>query len=131
MSHIEMNILGEAGDNLPDRLKLSHHEVIGTLRIFTGQQGDYCVSIIPTLNVSGYGENERDAFEALKENLDTFFEDLFQLSEPERNIAMESIGWEMENAFPQKFSNPFVEEQQVLQNFDHPDQVKKLILQTT
>lgn len=43
---------------------------------------------------------------------------------------MESIGWQMEKAFPKKFSNPFVDEQQVLQSFDHPEQVKKLILQT-
>ena len=80
--------------------------------------------------MSGYGETEADAFQALKENLDTFFEDLFRLSETERNSAMESIGWQMEKAFPKKFSNRFVDEQQVLQSFDHPEQVKKLILQT-
>lgn len=130
MSHIEMNILGEAGKNLPDRLKLSPHEVVGTLRIFSGQQHDYWVGLIPALNVSGYGENEADAFQALKENLDTFFEDLFRLSETDRNKAMENIGWQMEKAFPKKFSNPFVDEQQVRQSFDHPEQVKKLILQT-
>jgi len=125
-----MNILGEAGKNLPDRLKLSPHEVVGTLRIFSGQQHDYWVGLIPALNVSGYGENEADAFQALKENLDTFFEDLFRLSETDRNKAMENIGWQMEKAFPKKFSNPFVDEQQVRQSFDHPEQVKKLILQT-
>lgn len=58
MSHIEMNILGEAEKNLPDRLKLSPHEVVGTLKIFSGQQHDYWVGLIPALNVSGYGENE-------------------------------------------------------------------------
>lgn len=130
MSHIEMNILGEAGKDLPDRLKLSQHGAVGTLRISSGQQHNYWVGLIPALNVSGYGETEADAFQALKENLDTFFEDLFRLSETERNSAMESIGWQMEKAFPKKFSNRFVDEQQVLQSFDHPEQVKKLILQT-
>ncbi|PSL34119.1 hypothetical protein [Dyadobacter jiangsuensis] len=130
MSHIEMNILGEAGNDLLDRLKLLPHEVVGTLRIFSGQQGEYWVGIIPSLNVSGYGENEVDAFEALKENLDTFFEDLFQLSEAERGIAMANIGWKTEKTFPKKFSNSYVDEQKVLKNFDHPEQVKKSILQT-
>lgn len=130
MMHIEMNLLGEAAGNFPDRLKLSRHEAAGMLRIFTGQQGEFWVSIIPALNVSGYGENESDAFHALKENLHTFFDDLFRLSEVERSNAMESTGWETEKAFPKKFSNPSIDEQQVLQSFDHPEQVKKLILQT-
>lgn len=131
MMQIEINLLGEAGNNLPDMLKLSQREFVGTLRIFTGRQGEFWVSVIPTLNVSGYGENEADAFQALKENLDVFFEDLFLLSEVERNIAMESGGWEMEKAFPRKFSNPSLDEQQVLQNFDHPEQVKMSVLHTT
>lgn len=130
MTQIEVNILGEAGSNLPDMLKLSDHEVVGTLKIFAGQQGEYWVSIIPTLNVTGYGESEADAFQALKENLDTFFEDLFQLSENNRNNVLENMGWAIEKAFPKKFSNPSVDEAEILQNFDHPEQVKKLILQT-
>lgn len=131
MMQIEINLLGEAGNNLPDMLKLSQHEFVGTLRIFTGQQGEHWVSIIPALNVSGYGENEADAFRALKENLGIFFEDLLRLTEAERNIALESIGWEMEKTFSKKFSNPSLGEQQVLQNFDHPEQVKRSILQSS
>lgn len=130
MTQIEVNILGEAGSNLPDILKLSDHEVVGTLKIFTGQQGEYWVSIIPTLNVTGYGESEADAFQAVKENLDTFFEDLFQLSDNNRNNALENMGWVIEKAFPKKFSNPSVDDAEILQSFDHPEQVKKSILQT-
>lgn len=130
MMHVEMNLLGEAGDNLPERLKLAPHEAVGMLKIFTGQQSNYWVSIIPALNVSGYGKNEADAFQALKENLDTFFEDLFRLSDIDRDNVMVNIGWEIETAFPNKFSNPAVNEQQVLQSFDHPELVKKLMLQT-
>ncbi len=130
MIHIEMNLLEESGHDLPDRLKLAQHEAVGTLRIFTGRQSEYWVSLIPALNVSGYGENEEDAFQALKENLHTFFDDLFELSETDRNTAMETIGWEKEKAFSEKFSHPLMDEQQVLQNFDYPEQVKKLMLQT-
>lgn len=130
MTQIEVNILGEAGSNLPDMLKLSDQEVVGTLRIFTGQQGDFWISIIPTLNVTGYGDSEADAFLALKENLDTFFEDLFQLSDNDRNDTLKNMGWVMENTSPKRFSNPSVNEAEILQNFDHPEQVKKSILQT-
>ncbi|MCF0074670.1 hypothetical protein LZD49_29565 [Dyadobacter sp. CY261] len=130
MSQIEMHLLDEAGDNFSDLLKLSQHEVVGTLRMFTGQQGEHWVGIVPNLNVTGYGENETDAVQALKENLDTFFDDLFKLSESERQKVMENIGWHNEKAFPKKFSNPSFDELKVLQSFDHPEQVKKLVLQT-
>lgn len=81
MAQVETKILAEASDDFPDWLKLSPHEVLGTLKIFTGQQGEHWISIVPTLNVSGYGENEADAFQALKENLDLFFEDFLKLTD--------------------------------------------------
>lgn len=113
----------------PERLKVSAHGLVGRLNAFSGEQGEYWVSIIPSLNVSGYGKTEEEANESLKENMQTFCEDLFAISEVQRKIELKELGWEPSKFFKKKFSKAYVDEHGVLQNFNNPDQVKRKVLQ--
>lgn len=111
-----------------ETLKVNRQGVSGFLKTFTGLQGDIYVSLIPALHVSGYGDSEAEALEALQENLNTLFDDLFRLSEVERHREIKELGWTQNAIFKKRF-NAYVDKNGVLQNFDHPEQVKISALQ--
>lgn len=110
-------------------LTLAEDEIEGILIVYTGQQGDYTLSIIPSLNVSGYGINEEDSVNALKENLETLFEDLFGVSEIEREEELSRMGWNPQPSLSQRITWLHFEAKAISQNFDFPEQVKTSILQ--
>ncbi|KQS28317.1 hypothetical protein [Dyadobacter sp. Leaf189] len=111
-----------------EKLRISKDGFEGTLRVFTGQQGEHIVSIIPSLNVSGYGSEEHTALTSLKENIETFFEDLFSLSQTEMHDELQSLGWQ-EISFTDEMMMPEARINGVLQNFDFPEKVKTSIVQ--
>jgi hypothetical protein len=113
-----------------ETIELSNNTIHGKLAAFSGVQGEFVVAVIPSLNVSGYGRTEEEAAESLKENLDTFFQDLFALPEANRFAELKDLGWERDPLFKNQISISFVDEGGVLKNFDLPDKVKKLTIQT-
>ena len=132
MSNIEILVTNHepgAQDIPSEKLRVAKDGLEGTLRVFTGQQGEHIVSLIPSLNVTGYGPDENTAIESLKENLETFFDDLFELSEVEIHRELKKFGWQQEVFFKRRMIMPFIDESGVLQNFDFPEQVKTSILQ--
>lgn len=60
---------------------------------FTGKSGGHWVSIIPSLNVSGYSESEEDAIKDSQYNLKVFFEDLYELTVAQRDSELKKRGW--------------------------------------
>jgi predicted RNase H-like HicB family nuclease len=112
-----------------ESLKMSSNVVEGLLKTFTGQQGEFYVSIVPALNVSGYGKDEAEALESLRENLNTFFDDLFELSEIDRHKEVMKLGWVRDKFSKKRFSSSFLDDNGILQNFDFPEKVKKSVLQ--
>ena len=125
----EIDHLNES-DNIPSEgLKLTDDEIEGMLIVYTGQQGVHMMSIIPSLNVSGYGIDESDSIKALRENLETFFEDLFEVSESERKQELFNMGWKAQPYLDKRLTWLHFDEKGILQNFDFPDQVKTSILQ--
>lgn len=125
---IDLDLSPDDRGSFEDTLRLSSNGLLGRLRVFTGKQGDYIVSIIPTLNVSGYGVSEQDAVNSLKESLYVFLIDLFQLPQTQRLRELVRLGWRNEQVFKRRFSNSFTNTDDLIQNFDHPDQVKTSIL---
>jgi hypothetical protein len=99
------------------------------LLVFMGQQGEHFVCLIPSLNISGYGQSEADALTSLNINFSTFCDDLFALTESERQRELALLGWEKEHYFEKRFSNPSVDANEVLSNFDFPDEVKQSYLE--
>ena len=112
-----------------ENIKLSPTELVGKLNTLTGEQGEYWVSIVPSLNVSGYGKTEDEANESLKENLHLFCEDLFALPKYQRTAELRKLGWAPNKIFKKKYSKAYVDENGVLQNFNNPDLVKRRILE--
>lgn len=110
-------------------IKLNPKRVQGRFLNFTGKSGGHWVSIIPSLNVSGYGESEEEALEDSEYNLKVFFKDLYELSPLQRDIELKKMGWSQNKIFKKKYSSTYVDENGVLQNFDSPKQVKKSILE--
>lgn len=110
-------------------LKLTPTGVKGKFLAFTGKSGEYWVSIIPSLNVSGYGESEEDAIKDLQYNLRVLYEDLYELTLAQRDSELKKLGWSQNKFFKRQYSSVYIDENGVLQNFDSPSQVKKSILE--
>lgn len=75
----------------------------------------------PSLDITGYGETENDAFEMIKASMDDFFEFLRNLSFQERDIKLRELGWEKSKFFNKRFSKAFVDASGELQNFNALD----------
>lgn len=114
--------------DIKEHLKLTSNRLKGELLNFTGKSGDHWISIIPSLNVSGYGDSESEALEDLKYNLKVLCEDLFELTQDQRDTELKKMGWSRNKFFGKKYASVYVDENGVLQNFDSPKEVKKTIM---
>lgn len=112
-----------------ENLTLTKDEISVSLKFYTGKQGNHIVSIIPSLNVTGYGYSEQEAYGSLIENLETLLEDLFGVSEPEREQELIKLGWVANNSYPRQMSSSFIDEREILEQFDNPEQVVMAMLQ--
>lgn len=115
---------------IKEKITLNKDSMKMALQSFTGIQGEFWVSIIPAVNVSAYGKTEFESIENLKENLDLFCDDLFSLKPDRRLLELQKLGWEADKLFKKRLSKTFVDENGILQGFDHPEQVKKNFLET-
>lgn len=132
MSDIRFKVSQTKGDQAEfnEEIKLSSHSITGKLKCFTGEQGEYWVSIIPSLNVSGYATTEKESIEDLKFNLLVFCEDLFNVDENIRKAELRKLGWTINKFFKKQFSKSYVDDNGILQDFDYPERVKTSILQS-
>lgn len=113
------------GNPCPESMQLTSNGVKGNFTCYTGIQGDYWISITPSINVTGYGLTEEEARACLKENFDFFSQSLFQLNPKQRVLELKKLGWIVDRFFKKRFSKSYVVDNGVLQGFDHPEQVKK------
>ena len=118
-----------SGNRIPEKLTLTKSGVKGFMQSFTGKSGDYWVGIVPSINVSGYGTNEQEAINNLKDNVNLFWEGIFSLDEAMRKRELKNLGWTSGQFFKQQFSKVYVDEAGVLQNFDSPELVKINVLE--
>ncbi|HET7360994.1 MAG TPA: hypothetical protein VFI78_03590 [Salinimicrobium sp.] len=114
----------------PEKITIGSKNIKGYFKCFSGKSGGYWISIIPSLKVSGYGTTEEEAIHDLSYNMDVFCEDLIALSEDQRHLELRKMGWEQNSIFKKKFSSVYADEGGVLQNFDHPEEVKSTMLKT-
>lgn len=114
-----------------EKITIGSNGLKGNFRCFSGKSGDYWVSVIPSLNTSGYGSTEEESREDLKYNLDVFCEDFFKLDKESINLELKKLGWNKDRFFRKRYSSSYVDENGILQNFDSPKDVKKSILETT
>ena len=89
------------------------------LFIVSAKDGEYFVTISPTVLVSGYGTTEEESKESFKYNLQVFCEDLLELSSEERDNELINLGFAKEEFKTMNFSKLYVDENGVLQGLDH------------
>jgi hypothetical protein len=113
-------------DESLERIQVTSSSAEIHVRVFIGKQGEFWGYVAPSLNVSGYGLNKKEAREAFEHNIDVFGDDLFELSLEERVQVLKQMGWEQHKFFKKRFSKSFVDENGVLQNFDKTHKVQVL-----
>lgn len=94
----------------------------------SGKDGDFFVTISPTLLVSGYGENENEAIKSFEHNLELFCKDLLGLSKEDRDLYLFKLGFAKEKFKTKNFSKLYVDENGVLQGLE-PSTVKTSVLE--
>lgn len=98
----------------------------GTLTVHKFQDNGHFVAYMPSLNLSAYGESEKEACDRLvKEVLDDFFGSLWELSPEQANGELEKLGWTRSKLFKKRFtSNSYIDRHGVLKNFNLPEETK-------
>ena len=67
----------------------------GRLVVFTLNDNKFIVKLIPSLNISGYGETESEAESMLKEILGDYFESIIKLRKDKLIRELSRYGWEL------------------------------------
>ena len=113
-----------------ESLVLKKNKMVCTVKVYSGKSGDFWVSVIPSLNTTGYGDTEADSLEDLQYNLEIFSQDFFKLDLLKKESMLRTLGWDKKRYFSKQFSNAYVDEKGVLKNFDNPLEVKTSYLET-
>jgi len=127
MANVEFNKIDDKPKG--ESLTLQKQKLECVVRVFSGKSGDFWVSIIPSLNTSGYGDTEEDSFSDLQYNLKVFSDDFFKLNQLQKESTLRNLGWTKKRYFSKQFANSYIDEKGVLQNFDNPLEVKSSFLE--
>ena len=85
------------------------------INVITGEEGDFWVSISPSLNVSGYGNSKEEAQESFHLHMQIFWEDLKGLKMDRRHLMLKNLGWNNKYFAKKQYSKVFIDENGVLQ----------------
>jgi hypothetical protein len=117
-----------AKDSDQDSLQISFggKRVKGTFRVYYFMDHEHYVAYIPSLRLTGYGDNKKEAVDMLFDVvLDDFFENILELPLEKANGVLSSLGWKRNKFFHKKFStNSFVDKEGILRNFNLPNETK-------
>lgn len=99
-----------------EHIRISSSEMTLMIRVFDGRDGDFHIIYSPSLNISGYGSNFKEAEELFKSSIEAFALDIRELSSKKRNAALAQLGWHKEKLKQKNFSHAFIDKEGVLQN---------------
>ena len=124
----KMNI--EDLQNHKDLVRINKNSIHIKVAIFTGKEGDYFVTVSPSLNVSGYGKTKKEAKLSFGENLELFCIDLMSLPKKRIEIELRNLGFKQEKLQHKNFSKMYIDENGILQNFEEGS-LETNVLKTT
>ena len=87
--------------------------------VISGKDGEYFVSIVPCLMISGYGSTEQEAMDSLDENMETFCEDFMRLTQDKRKLELIKLGFSQVSYHTKNFSKLYVDENGLLQGLEN------------
>ncbi|NJM94189.1 MAG: hypothetical protein HC842_05600 [Cytophagales bacterium] len=108
---------------IEEYIQFKKNNVRSRLRYFTGRSDEYYVTLVPSMNVSGYGKTTQESMADMLYNLGLYFDELQKLSEDQRTTELARWGWVRNKLFQKKYSLPYVDKDGVLQGFDNPNEV--------
>lgn len=116
--------------DITDSIGIKGNNIKINVLISSGKDGDYFVTVSPSLLVSGYGETEEEAMQSFEENIRTFCDDLIKLSQEQKVIELRKLGFTKEKYHNKNFSKAYVDENGVLQGLE-PTTLKTSRLEAT
>lgn len=104
----------------PQSLKIQYpKKATGVLKLIIFLDNNHFVSYCPALQLSGYGENEKEAKAMMKVSLDDFWRNLFQLPEHVVYETLRNLGWSQDRLFKKKFqASAYVDKDGILRDFN-------------
>jgi hypothetical protein len=121
-----ISIRGNGAEQDSLQISFSSKRVKGTFRVYYFKDHEHFIAYMPSLQLTGYGDNKKEAVDMLFDVvLDDFFENMLEQSVAKANSLLSSLGWERNKLFHKKFkSNSFVDKEGVLRNFNLPVETK-------
>ena len=95
--------------DITDSIRIKGNSITINVLISSGKDGDYFVTISPTLLVSGYGQTEEEAMKSFEENIRTFCDDLIKLSTEQKENELRKLGFTKEPYHNKNFSKVYIE----------------------
>lgn len=96
---------------------------------FTDKDTKQIVFYIPSIEISGYGEDDEQALEMLKFSMHEFYKHLIAKSGNEIQAELFKLGWKKDAFRSKNFSKSYVDENGCLQNLNAVDnKVERLAL---
>jgi hypothetical protein len=103
------------------QINFHHKSVKGEFKLFKIVEEQFKILFIPSLNLSGYGSNDEEALEMLKDSLDTYFNNLFKLKNDRVLNELGLLGWKQDRIHHKRFNNvAYVDKEGILRNFNLP-----------
>ena len=110
-----------------ETIRINKNVITVKVVVATGKEGDFFVALSPSVNVSGYGKNKKEAQDSFNENMITFCEDIMRLPQQEREKELLNLGFHKERFKNKNFSKAYVDENGVLKNFEEGTLEKKIL----
>lgn len=126
--HITGSIRKVDKDSGQDSLQISFSskKVKGSFRIYYFMDHGHYIAYMPSLQLTGYGDNRKEAVDMLLDVvLDDFCENMLELPIEKANNLLSSLGWKRNKLFHKRFSTAsYVDKEGVLKNFNLPLETK-------
>ena len=106
----------------PDSLVIDYKrkKVSGRFTITGFEDNGHHIAYVASLNLSGYGNSPKEAFQMLLDIVvDDFFHNLVRLPEHEVSTELEKLGWKKNRILRKRFSSEsYIDREGILRNFN-------------
>lgn len=111
-------------------IRIKSRSVTIRIQVASGKDGEYYVSVAPSLLVSGYGNTEEESRESFMHNMELFCQDILNLKSDQRTSYLKKLGFSAQRFKTKNFSKVYIDTNGVLQGFE-PSTVKQTTLEGT
>lgn len=118
-------------ENIKESIRIVHKKITVKVLVWSGKDGDFFVTLSPSVNVSGYGSTKKEADSSFHENMNLFCSDLLSLPKSKIDIELNNLGFKKDFFHNKNFSKSFVDEKGILQNFEEGTLEKKIYEEST